>query len=584
MSVKTQKETKTVTIGLISDEKRKEMKGVLERLMRVKTKEQKELDSSEGYYTNYLLKFNIEALKLLSTEKSDKEKSFEATLLVIAGLTAIIADKKVMGGLTLFKQAFDSIDIKKSWFAIALGIKGLEFTGGKKDKEVTKRLIEQVGETLKKKNEEGTYQCLLTLSRVALLGETREIRDMGGRALESVKNCNKPELLQGYFRHLSKMANHGKSEEERGQARQWLLSLKAEGKYGERKKEGVKEGSEKQKATARKMESFRRFDSEAEKILRPQMIQTPVKGGGSGSSNAANTSPQGSPPPSTTPMGKPTTLKYRVAKPEESLFARVLGSSWDNFWKLWLKFEGECLEGGEVDVNALTILGNNTSMMKWTPKSFEVAAKFLNEDTNKTYKKFDLSFSTYVVNELADFLPQVDNRNEIEFVLKGEEEYCLLSKALVVKGLYQIAKSLLEKAAEKNPSFMESCDFLVRLGLVYNEIEAPNDTKTESIYKKSLSKDPNHFVTLYYYSFFLLKSNRWDECFDVLRKCVKLRPDHADSQYTLAKNLTKLYELQKKDRSLIEEAKKHIDAVFESRGNEKNVLILKSVINNLLEL
>ncbi len=65
LNLKIQKETKLRTIGLISDEKREAMKDVLERLAKLKEKEQKKIsNSNEDYHTNYLLNYNIEAIKL----------------------------------------------------------------------------------------------------------------------------------------------------------------------------------------------------------------------------------------------------------------------------------------------------------------------------------------------------------------------------------------------------------------------------------------------------------------------------------------------------------------------------------------
>ena len=303
LNLKVQKEFKMTTIGLISDEKRKTMKEVLEKLAKLKEKEQREASNSdEGYYMNYLLNYNIEALKLLSTDKSSKEKGFEAAVLVLGGLTSIMVDKKVVTGLVMFKDAFALIDIQKSWFPIALSIKGLEITSAKLNKEGVMQLLAEVKYAMEKKNNEGIYQGLLSLSRVALHGETEEVRQIAANRLDPVKESKKSELLQGYARHLAKVANHGKTDLEKAKARDKLLSLKLEGQFVARKKDGVKFGSEKQKATAKKMEGFRTFDSEALKVLKPVTVLQTTPKTIPKNEEVKNTSPQASPPPATTPL------------------------------------------------------------------------------------------------------------------------------------------------------------------------------------------------------------------------------------------------------------------------------------------
>ena len=562
---------------LIAEERRESMKQVLEKVAKLKEKEQKKASKSEeAFHINYYLNYNIEALKLLLTDKSNKEKWFEAALGVLGGLTLIVVEKKVVSGLLMFKEAFDAIDIKKGWFPIALGLKGLELNGAKIDPNATKQLINEAKATIGKKNEESTYQALLSLSRVALLGETKEIRDLATAPLEQLKNSTKPELIQGYLRHLAKVSNHGKTLEERSKAKEALLSLKVEGSYAARKKEGVTEGSTKQKATAEKMKKFCTFDAEAEKVLNPsKMPQTPPKAIPK-NNEAPSSSPQGSPPPSAPSLLGAVSPKYRQAKPAEAVFARVVGTSWDDFWKTWLKFEATCTP---EELNSLSIRGNNSSEMRWNEKSFELAAKFLNQNPN--YKTFDLTFSDYNVDELADFLPQVDNRNEMEFFLRNEAEYTVLAKALFKKGLHNVSRNLLEKAGKKNPSFMESPEFLARLGLVSTELEPANSQKVELLFKKSININPNHYKSLFFYSCFLEKAGRWNECFETLRKAIQSNKNEYYAYYELARNLTTLYRVNN-DKKLIDEAKEMIDIAFKLNDEDAKIISVKEKIYKLI--
>ncbi len=330
--------------------------------------------------------------------------------------------------------------------------------------------------------------------------------------LEKVKTSSNVELVKGYARHLAKVSQHGKSEEERGEARQSLLSLQLNGAYVERKREGVTPGSAKQVATAKKMGGFSTFDTKAMEVLKPSP-QTPPRAIPAPRQDHSNTSPQGSPPPaktplaSTSPEGSPppatttfsstTPPKYRPPKPAEALLARVVGTSWDNFWKVWLKFETQCTE---EELGSLTIWKNNASRLDWNPSSFELVAKFLN--AHPSYKQFDLTFSDYKPEDVANFLPQVDCRNDLDVVLRNEEEYSLLAKALFKNSLYEVSRNILEKAAKRNPSYMKSCDFLTRLGQVYNKLDPANSQKAEGYYKESLKINPNHFLTWFHFSFF----------------------------------------------------------------------------------